>query len=62
MTRTGARVLRLAAMTRLLVLTPKGNWIQTTEARGWSPILRLHSPGASFFDRSWRPSEIELVG
>jgi len=49
-------------MTRLLVLTPEGNWIQTTEARGWSPILRLHSPGASFFDRSWRPSEIELVG
>jgi hypothetical protein len=41
--------------------SPEGNWIQTTEGKGWFPILRLYSPGASFFDKSWRPSEIEAV-
>jgi hypothetical protein len=41
--------------------TPEGNWIQTTEGKGWFPILRLYSPGPSFFDKSWRPSEIEAV-
>ncbi|MDA0167384.1 DUF1214 domain-containing protein, partial [Solirubrobacter ginsenosidimutans] len=40
--------------------TPEGNWIQTTEGKGWFPILRLYSPGQSFFDKTWRPSEIEL--
>jgi hypothetical protein len=41
--------------------TPEGNWIQTTEGKGWFPILRLYSPFQSFFDKSWRPSEIEAV-
>jgi hypothetical protein len=58
MTRTGARLLRLAAMTRLLVLTPEGNWIQTTEDKGWFPILRLYSPLQPYFDKTWRPTEI----
>jgi len=39
--------------------TPESNWIQTTDGKGWFPILRLYSPLESFFDRSWRPSEIE---
>ncbi len=42
--------------------TPEGNWIQTTEGKGWFPILRLYSPGQSFFDKTWRPSEIERQG
>jgi hypothetical protein len=41
--------------------SPEGNWIQTTEGKGWFPILRLYSPLASFFDKTWRPSEIEPV-
>jgi hypothetical protein len=41
--------------------TPEGNWIQTTEGKGWFPILRLYSPLQAFFDKSWRPSEIEAV-
>jgi hypothetical protein len=41
--------------------TPESNWIQTTEGKGWFPILRLYSPLESFFDKSWRPSEIEVV-
>jgi hypothetical protein len=39
----------------------RGNWIQTDPQKGWFTILRLYSPLPSFFDRSWRPSEIELV-
>ena len=40
---------------------PEGNWIQTTEGKGWFLILRLYSPLASYFDKSWRPSEIEVL-
>ncbi len=39
----------------------RGNWIQTDPAKGWFTILRLYSPLPSFFDKSWRPSEITLV-
>ncbi|QIB36294.1 DUF1254 domain-containing protein [Ancylobacter pratisalsi] len=38
-----------------------GNWIQTVPGKGWFTILRLYSPLEPFFDKSWRPSEIELV-
>ncbi|QDS94875.1 hypothetical protein FF011L_36570 [Roseimaritima multifibrata] len=39
----------------------RGNWIQTDPEKGWFTILRLYSPLPSFFDKSWQPSEIELV-
>jgi hypothetical protein len=39
----------------------EGTWIQTTPGKGWFAILRLYSPLESFFTKSWRPSEIELV-
>jgi hypothetical protein len=35
------------------------NWIQTDPEKGWFVILRLYSPEVSFFDKTWRPSEIE---
>ncbi len=38
-----------------------GNWIQTDPGKGWFTILRLYSPMPAFFDKSWRPSEIERV-
>ena len=38
-----------------------GNWIQTMPGKSWNTILRLYNPLESFFDKSWRPSEIELV-
>jgi len=38
-----------------------GNWIQTMPKKGWFVILRLYSPLEPFFDKSWRPSEIERV-
>lgn len=39
----------------------RGNWIQTDPKKGWFTILRLYSPLPPFFDKSWQPSEIELV-
>ena len=43
---------------------PKGkeaNWLQTNPDKGWFPILRLDNPLQPFFDKTWRPSEIEPV-
>ena len=40
----------------------RGNWIQTDPAKGWFVLLRLYSPLQPFFDKTWRPGEIELVG
>ena len=39
----------------------RGNWIQTMPGKGFFPMLRLYSPLEPFFDKSWRPSEIENV-
>jgi hypothetical protein len=39
----------------------RGNWIQTDPDKGWVTLLRLYSPMPSFFDKSWRISEIEVV-
>ena len=38
-----------------------GTWIQTMPGKGWFLLLRLYSPKESFFTKTWRPSEIELV-
>jgi hypothetical protein len=43
---------------------PKGkeaNWIQTRAKKGWFCLLRLYSPTEPWFDKTWRPSEIELI-
>jgi hypothetical protein len=39
----------------------RANWIQTMPGKGWFVALRLYSPLEPFFDKSWRPSEIELL-
>jgi hypothetical protein len=39
----------------------RSNWIQTDPQKGWFTILRLYSPLEPFFDKTWRPSEVELV-
>lgn len=38
-----------------------GNWIQTTPGKGWWTIIRFYSPLPSFFDKTWKPGEFELV-
>ncbi|WP_241028666.1 DUF1214 domain-containing protein [Streptomyces verrucosisporus] len=40
---------------------PEGNWIQTLPDRGWFVVLRFYNPLRPFFDRTWRPGEIEPV-
>jgi hypothetical protein len=43
---------------------PKGkeaNWIETVPNKGWFCLLRLYSPTEAWFDKTWRPGEIELV-
>ncbi len=40
----------------------ESNWIQTIPGRGWNTILRLYGPLEPWFDQTWRPGEIELVG
>ena len=37
------------------------NWIQTVPGKGFFVILRLYGPLESWFDKSWRPGEIEPV-
>jgi hypothetical protein len=39
----------------------EANWVQTVPGKGWNIILRLYGPLEPFFDKTWRPSEIELV-
>jgi hypothetical protein len=39
----------------------RGNWIQTVPEKGYFVLLRLYSPLEPFFDKTWRPSEVELV-
>jgi hypothetical protein len=39
----------------------ENNWLQTLPGKGWFPILRFYSPKESFFDKSWRPTELEIV-
>ncbi|MDI1429029.1 DUF1254 domain-containing protein [Polyangium sorediatum] len=37
------------------------NWIQTIAGKGWFGMLRLYGPLAPWFDKTWRPGEIELI-
>lgn len=39
----------------------KTNWIQTIPGKGWWTILRLYGPLEPWFDKTWRPGEIELI-
>lgn len=37
------------------------NWVRTVPGKGWNVILRLYSPLEPWFDKTWRPSEIEKM-
>ena len=39
----------------------ENNWIQTVPGKGWFTILRLYGPLESWFDKSWKPQEIEVL-
>ena len=40
----------------------ESNWIQTIPGKGWFVFFRLYGPLEPWFDKTWRPGEIELVG
>jgi len=37
------------------------NWIETVPGKGWFAIFRLYGPLEPWFDRTWRPGEVERV-
>ena len=39
----------------------ENNWLETIPGKGWFVALRLYGPLQPWIDKTWRPSEIELV-
>jgi hypothetical protein len=39
----------------------ENNWAQTAPGKGWFVVLRLYGPLEPWFDKTWRPGEIESV-
>ena len=37
----------------------QSNWVQTVPGKSWFTILRLYGPLQPWFDKTWRPGEIE---
>jgi len=35
------------------------NWVQTVPGKGWFTLFRLYSPLEPWFDKTWRPGDIE---
>ena len=50
----------LACLAQLL--PPPGkekNWVQTIPGKSWNTLLRLYGPLEPWFNKTWRPGEIE---
>ena len=39
----------------------ENNWVQTLPGKGWFTLLRLYGPLEPWFNKTWKPGEIELV-
>jgi Protein of unknown function (DUF1214) len=37
------------------------NWIQTVPGKGWFVLFRFYGPLEPFFDKTWKPADIERV-
>jgi hypothetical protein len=37
------------------------NWIQSIPGMGWNLLWRIYGPTQVWYDKKWRPSEIEMV-
>jgi hypothetical protein len=37
------------------------NWIQTTPGKGWFTLFRFYGPLEPFFDKTWRPDDIQMT-
>jgi hypothetical protein len=42
-------------------LGKENNWIQTIPGKGWNTAIRLYGPLEPWFDKTWRPGEIEPI-
>jgi hypothetical protein len=40
----------------------ESNWVETIPGKGWFMILRLYGPLEPWFNKTWRPGEIEQQG
>ncbi|HEY4212369.1 MAG TPA: DUF1254 domain-containing protein [Steroidobacteraceae bacterium] len=38
------------------------NWVRTVPGKGWFFLLRLFGPEQAYFDRSWKPDDVVLIG
>jgi hypothetical protein len=39
----------------------EANWVQTVPGKGWFVMLRIYGPLEPWFDKTWRPGEIEMI-
>jgi hypothetical protein len=39
----------------------ESNWLQTVPGKGWNTLLRLYGRLEPWFDKTWRPGDIELL-
>ncbi len=39
----------------------ESNWVQTVPGKSWNVLLRLYGPEQSWFDKTWKPGDFELV-
>ena len=39
----------------------ESNWVQTMPGKGWNVLLRLYGPLEPWFDKTWKPGDIERV-
>ena len=39
----------------------ENNWVQTIPGKGWNTLLQLYGPLEPWFNKTWRPGEIELA-
>jgi len=41
--------------------TKETNWIQTIPGKGWFTLFRFYGPLEPFFDKTWKPDDIEQI-
>ena len=39
----------------------ESNWVQTVPGKGWNVVLRMYGALQPWFDKTWRPGELELM-
>lgn len=39
----------------------EANWIETVPGKGWFAILRLYGPQEAWYDKTWKPGDVERV-